>query len=149
MNNASGPDELTAALGADRVMVGFPSSGGYLGGHVMRVIPVRLASIPLGETDGRVTERTRRVAALLDTIRDNHTQIRTDMDAWLVTHVSLDEFRERVVPGGVATPPLDRLAAHVDQAVRSMPGGSRELPLRWGGCSRSAAPRRRSWPPGS
>jgi hypothetical protein len=114
MNNAAGPDELTAALGTDRVMVGFPSSGGYRDGHVMRVMPVRLASIPLGETGGRVTERTRRVAALLDTMRDKHTQIRTDMDAWLVTHVSA-------------------LAAHVDPAVRFMPDGSSELPLRWGG----------------
>jgi dihydroorotate dehydrogenase subfamily 2 len=225
MNNAAGPAELVAALGAGRVMVGFPSSAGYRDGHVVRVMPTRLVAIPIGEVDGRVTERTRRVAALLDTMRDKHVRIRTDMDAWLVTHVSalaavlgvyaagvdpsryartrdaivlglrarveamraqraagipvrpaslallpwmpepvgvamvgamarsrflevgifghaaqardeirhlLAEFRERVAPGGIATPALDRLADYVDKDVQPMPDGRSELPMRWG-----------------
>jgi hypothetical protein len=143
MNNAAGPDELVAALGAERVM------------------PVRFVAVPVGEVDGRITERTRQVASLLDAMRDKLTRIRTAMDAWLVTHVSalagilgvyaaevglfghaaqardevqhlLWEFRARVSPGGEATAPLDRLAAFVDESVPPMPEGRSDLPPRWG-----------------
>ncbi len=226
MNNAAGPAELIDALGSKRVMVGLPSSGGYRRGHAMRVMPARFAPIPIGEVDGKVRERTRRVAALLNTMRDKRAQIRTDMDAYLVTHVSLlcphlaiyaagldakrlastpdaivlgiraqadamraqraagipirppvlqalpwipepftaavlrpivkttfyeagivghasaardeiqllvQEFRQRVAPGGVEMPAFDKLAAYLHEELPSMPEGRSEVPMKWRG----------------
>ncbi len=86
-NNAAGFDDYADTLGADKVMVGFPASGGERQDPVMRVMPMRRMPIPIGEIDGSVTERTRAVAALLDRMPDKGVQIRRDMDAWLVTHI--------------------------------------------------------------
>ncbi len=85
-NNPSGFDSYVAALGAERVMAGFPVAGGERRGHVMRVMPLPPVPMPVGETDGRVTERTHRVADLLRRT-GKRVEIRRDMDAWLVTHV--------------------------------------------------------------
>ncbi|MEW5873053.1 MAG: 2-dehydropantoate 2-reductase N-terminal domain-containing protein [Chloroflexota bacterium] len=92
MNNAAGPGELVAALGKERVLCGFPSSGGmregyamrYLGGSAERVIP-----IPFGEVDGAITGRTQWVAEILGSMPGYSAEIMTDMDAWLKTHAAL------------------------------------------------------------
>ncbi len=89
MNNAAGPGEMVEAVGRDRVMMGLPSSGGYHQGPVTKVMPAKLAPIPVGEVGGRVTDRTRAVAHFLSTMRDKNAKIRTDMDAYLVTHISM------------------------------------------------------------
>ena len=92
MNNAEGPGRLVEALGEGRVMLGFPYPGGERDGHVMRVPPVnerKVWTIPIGEPDGEVTERTREVAAALGQMRGYKVQIRTDMDAWLKYHAAL------------------------------------------------------------
>ncbi len=226
MNNAAGPEELVKALGKERVMVGLPSSGGYHQGSVTTVMPTKMAPIPVGEVDGRITERTRTVARFLSTMRDKKARIRTDMDAYLVTHISmlaahlgvyaagldgerfaktrdaivlglraqkeamraqraagipvrppsfravnlvpeafmvalmrpvaktdlykagiigharaardeishlLDEFRDRVAPGGVAMPAFEELARYVDEETKPMPPGRRQVPMRWKG----------------
>ena len=226
MNNPAGPDELVDVLGADRVMMGFPTSGGFFEGHRVRYVDPRRSPIPVGEVDGRVTERTRQVAALLESMPDKSVQIRTDMDAWLVTHLTalmanlgvyaagldgqrfadtrdavvlsvraqrealaaqrgagipirpvcfralawipepavvallrrvattdlyetgivgharaardeiaylLDEFRQRVTSGGVATESIDLLADYVDGRTPPMAEGSRRLSMHWGG----------------
>ena len=91
-NNAAGPDELVAALGEDRVMLGFPYPGGKRDGHVVRVLPInekRTYTIPIGEVDGEIRPRTREVAAVLESMRGYDVEIRTDMDRWLRTHVAL------------------------------------------------------------
>jgi 2-dehydropantoate 2-reductase len=85
-NNPSGFEAYVSALGAERVMAGFPVAGGARRGHVVRVMPLPRVPMPVGETDGRVTERTQRVAALLRRT-GKRVEIRRDMDAWLVTHV--------------------------------------------------------------
>jgi ketopantoate reductase len=92
MNNAAGQGELVDALGRERVMIGFPYPGGERVGHVVRVVPVnerKRWTLPVGEVDGTITERTRRVAAVLETMRGYRVQIRTDMDAWLRYHVAV------------------------------------------------------------
>jgi ketopantoate reductase len=89
MNNIAGPDELVRALGKERVMMGFPLPGGERVGHVMRIVPTPGNldwTLPIGEVDGRITERTRRVARVLESMRDYDVEIRTDMDAWLKYH---------------------------------------------------------------
>ena len=92
MNNAAGPGELVEALGCERVLIGFPGSAGYFEGHVIHCLTGSeddLASVPFGEVDGRVTERAREVACILDSAPGFKAEIRTDMDTWLKYHVAL------------------------------------------------------------
>ena len=91
-NNAAGPDAFVDALGADRVLIGFPGSAGYREGHVVHCLtgrPDDKAAVPFGEVDSRVTARTREVARILETAPGFKAEIRTDMDAWLKYHVAL------------------------------------------------------------
>lgn len=85
-NNSAGFADYTAALGAGRVMAGFPSFGGERRDPVMRVMALPRVAMPIGEVDGRVTDRAREVAALLARTGKS-VEIRTDIDAWLVTHI--------------------------------------------------------------
>ncbi len=92
MNNAAGPEALVAALGKERVLTGFPACAGYREGHVIHCMAGTAeepAPIPIGEVDGRITERTRRVAAALDAAPGLKAEIHTDMDAWHKYHVAL------------------------------------------------------------
>lgn len=92
MNNAAGPDALVEALGRERVLVGFPTSGGYRDGHVMHVLtgrPGAEMTVPIGEIDGRFTARIQKVAAVLGQIPGFKVEVRSDMDAWLKYHVAL------------------------------------------------------------
>jgi ketopantoate reductase len=86
-NNPGGSDDYIKALGSQRVMAGFPTSGGERRDPVMRVMLLRWVPMPIGEVDGSVTDRTRLVAALLRRT-GKRVEIRRDMDAWLVTHVT-------------------------------------------------------------
>jgi 2-dehydropantoate 2-reductase len=92
-NNAAGPGELVAALGQERVLLGFPMSAGmFVDGHVVRCLagtekePV---AIPIGEVDGSISERLRQVGAWLSAMPGYRVELRTDMDAWLKCHVAL------------------------------------------------------------
>lgn len=92
MNNAAGPDALVEALGKERVLTGFPSSAGYREGHVIHCLTGTEEEpypIPFGEVDGRITERTRCIAAAFDAAPGLKAEIRTDMDAWHKYHVAL------------------------------------------------------------
>lgn len=92
MNNAAGPDALAQALGRERVLVGFPTSAGYRDGHVMHVLtgqPGDEREVPIGEIDGRDTDRIRQVAAALERMPGFEIEVRPDMDAWLKYHVAL------------------------------------------------------------
>jgi ketopantoate reductase len=92
MNNAAGPDALAQALGRERVLIGFPSSAGYRDGHVMHVLtgqPGDEREVPIGEIDGRDTDRIRQVAAALECMPGFEVEVRPDMDAWLKYHVAL------------------------------------------------------------
>ena len=92
VNSAAGPEEYVRALGRERVLLGFPYPGGERAGHIMHVVPVNEAhpwTIPVGEVDGRVTDRTRAIAGALGSMRGYKVQIRKDMDAWLKNHVAL------------------------------------------------------------
>ncbi len=91
-NCAEGPGRYMDAIGSERVMLGFPLPGGHREGHVVEVVPVNeqhVWTIPVGEADGRITERTRLVARTLGSMRGYKVQIRRDMDAWLRHHVAL------------------------------------------------------------
>jgi 2-dehydropantoate 2-reductase len=93
MNNAAGPGELVKALGQERVMMGFPMAAGYRREHVVHYLvgarPGKNVLIPIGEVDGRVTPRLEQVGRILASMEGFDTDLRTDMDAWLKTHVAL------------------------------------------------------------
>jgi ketopantoate reductase len=92
MNNAAGPGELAEALGKERVLIGFPGSAGYFEGHVIHCLTGSMddpATVPFGEVDGRVTERTREIACILDSATGFKAEIRPDMDTWHKYHVAL------------------------------------------------------------
>jgi len=93
MNNAAGPGELVQALGAERVLMGFPMAAGYRRGHVVHYLvgaqPGKKVLIPIGEVDGRITPRLQQVGRILTSMNDFDAELRTDMDAWLKTHVAL------------------------------------------------------------
>ena len=89
MNNAEGPQPLVDALGADRVLLGFPLPGGHRDGHVVHIVPVdekNSYTLPIGEADGEVRARTREVAEVLGSMRGYDVDLRDDMDAWLKYH---------------------------------------------------------------
>ncbi|MGE5674223.1 MAG: ketopantoate reductase family protein [Mycobacterium leprae] len=90
VNNAAGPDAYVSALGADRVLLGFPGAGGARLGHVVRyrILPRRSQPTTIGELDGRITDRLWELVGLLEmagfpTVASRH------MDAWLKTHVAV------------------------------------------------------------
>jgi 2-dehydropantoate 2-reductase len=93
MNNAAGPDELVSALGGERVMIGFPMAAGYRRGHVVHYLVGARAGeralIPIGEVDGSITPRTEAVGRVLTSMPGFGADLRSDMDAWLKTHVAL------------------------------------------------------------
>ncbi|MGW7353717.1 ketopantoate reductase family protein [Streptomyces sp. NPDC054784] len=93
LNWAAGPEPLTAALGHERVLLGFPTSGGTMDGDVVRYrgssALTRRVATPIGEPDGRTTPR---VARLVDTFRTAGINARAEarMDAWLRTHAAFE-----------------------------------------------------------
>ncbi len=93
MNNAAGPGELVRALGAERVLMGFPMAAGYRRGHVVHYMvgsrSGKDAMLPIGEVDGSITSRLQEVGEVLSSMDGFAAELRTDMDAWLKTHVAM------------------------------------------------------------
>jgi ketopantoate reductase len=93
MNNAAGPGELVRALGQERVLMGFPMAAGFRREHVVHYLVGAQAGqkvrIPIGEVDGRITPRLQEVGLILASMPGFDSELRTDMDAWLKTHVAL------------------------------------------------------------
>jgi|HubBroStandDraft_1064217.scaffolds.fasta_scaffold119582_1 2-dehydropantoate 2-reductase len=85
LNNPPGSSGLSDALGADRVLLGFPGAGGTLDGYVVRYAMITQQPTTLGEFGGK---RTARLEALTETLRAAGFKTRTDsdMDAWLACH---------------------------------------------------------------
>jgi 2-dehydropantoate 2-reductase len=67
-NNAAGPAELIATLGAERVLLGFPGAAAYPEDDRIRylICSAREQSTTLGELDGRRTERITQIASALN-----------------------------------------------------------------------------------
>jgi 2-dehydropantoate 2-reductase len=83
-NNAGGTEPLTAALGQERVLLGFPAAGGAREGHVVRY-SITGGKTTLGELSGRVTPRLQAIAGALEAA-GFATAFSPNMDAWLKTH---------------------------------------------------------------
>lgn len=89
VNNAAGPDAYTAALGRDRVLLGFAGAGGRREGEVVyaRLTQSGLQVTTLGELDGQLTPRLSRIAAAF-TAAGLPVALSPHMDAWLKTHAA-------------------------------------------------------------
>ncbi len=89
-NNAAGPGELTAALGRERVLLGFPGAGGERDGAVVRYLIAGKRRLPttLGELDGLVSPRLLQIARVLREA-GFAVALSPNMDAWLKTHAAL------------------------------------------------------------
>jgi ketopantoate reductase len=131
-NNAAGPDAYVEALGKERVLIGFPNSAGYREGRTIHCLTGTQddpAFVPFGEVDGRITERTLKVARLLESAPGFGAEIRTDMDAWLKYHVALlfPSLAPALYAAGVDNYRLARTRDLVVQAIRAMREGFRVL----------------------
>jgi 2-dehydropantoate 2-reductase len=90
-NNAAGPGEMIAALGAARVVLGFASVAGTRRGPLLRVLvraDHRPPVVTLGELDGSQTPRLAELCAVLEAA-GFRVRYSTHMDAWLKTHAAL------------------------------------------------------------
>jgi 2-dehydropantoate 2-reductase len=85
LNNPLGSAGLVDALGADRVVLGFPGAGGALEGYVVRYVLIAQQPTTIGEPGGNLTSRLR---VLADELRASgfKTRIDADMNSWLLSH---------------------------------------------------------------
>lgn len=74
-------------LGAERIVLGFPGVGGTREGTRVRYVRIRQQPTTLGEGDGRLTARVRRLAARLEQA-GFPTAFSHGMDNWLKTHAA-------------------------------------------------------------
>lgn len=90
-NNAAGADAYIAALGRDRVLLGFGGVGGVRKGHVVRYLARKgrqRGTTYVGELDGRPTERLMRIVEAFEWTSFPVTVL-PNVDAWLKTHAAL------------------------------------------------------------
>jgi 2-dehydropantoate 2-reductase len=87
VNNAAGPDAYAAALGRERVLLGFPGAGGRREGHVVyaRLMAGGIQATTLGELDGAITPRLTEIAGVFEQA-NLPVELSAHMDAWLKTH---------------------------------------------------------------
>ena len=88
-NNASGIEEMTAALGRSRVLLGFPGAAALPHNECIRYIILDSREQPttIGELDGNDSSRIESIGAALQSAGFPNT-ICPNMDAWLKTHVA-------------------------------------------------------------
>jgi 2-dehydropantoate 2-reductase len=86
-NNAAGPQDLVAALGRERVLMGLGNAGGAREGYVVRYLWKHWMALLFGELDGARTPRTQAIARLFRSAGFS-VHIAKDMDAFLKTHAA-------------------------------------------------------------
>lgn len=90
VNTAAGPGEMIAALGRERVVLGFPGAGGTRVGHSVRcrLVSGKAQPTTLGELYGFTT---RRLAGIAESFKAAGFPVALCpyMAAWLKTHVAL------------------------------------------------------------
>ena len=96
-NNAAGPGPMASALGADRVLLGFPGAAAIPHSGAIRYVITSRQEQPttIGELDGKRTERIAAIAGAFEGA-GFPADICANMDAWLKTHVA------KILPTGGA-----------------------------------------------
>jgi 2-dehydropantoate 2-reductase len=84
LNNPWGWQAMADALGKERVVLGFPCTGGMRAEGVVTYLPLGAATT-LGELDGQTSERLLQLSAALEQA-GLPVEISPNMDAWLKTH---------------------------------------------------------------
>jgi 2-dehydropantoate 2-reductase len=119
LNWAAGTEPLSAVLGHERVLIGFPPTGGTMDGDVVRYragnLVTRRVPMPVGEPHGRTTPRLARIVRTFRTAGMN-ARAEPRMDAWLRTHAAFE------VPLGQAV-----LAAGGPVALADDPAAVRDM----------------------
>lgn len=89
VNSSEGPGLWAAALGAGRLLLGFPGAGGAREGHIVRynIVSPLIQATTLGELDGRITRRLRQIQRAFTTA-GIPTALSRNMAAWQKTHVA-------------------------------------------------------------
>lgn len=85
-NTANRQAELMDALGS-RALFGFPAAGGTRDGPIIRYVLIAQQSTMLGEPDGTMTSRIRRLRDALETA-GFPTLLTADIDGWLLGHAA-------------------------------------------------------------
>ncbi len=126
-NNLSGPDDYTAVLDKDRVMLGFVFAAGRREGDVMRAwaprgLISRVLATPFGEINGTITPRLLR---LVDLFRRAgfHAETSPALSDYLATHaVQVAVVARLIIKHGCDTSAL----AHSTADLRLLVDGLRE-----------------------
>ncbi len=92
-NSVSCPDDLVAALGPHRVLLGFPGAGGMIEDEAVVYVDsdeggTERWGLMIGEIDGSVSPRLKEIQALFSAA-SIPVEIAADMRAWLVTHAGI------------------------------------------------------------
>jgi 2-dehydropantoate 2-reductase len=64
-NNLLGPEEFSKALGKPRVMMGGVYAAGKREGSLIKAMVIKSAASPMGEVDGKITDRLKRLKDIL------------------------------------------------------------------------------------
>ena len=92
MNNAAGAEAFADALGAERVVMGFPGMAGYMEENCVTYITAEAeqpASIVIGAVEGQPSNQVQKIARILEQGQFIHVTIEPNMDAWSKYHVAL------------------------------------------------------------
>lgn len=88
-NDPIGAGDLAAALGPDRILLGFPGAGGTIEDGVVHVrLAGRALPTTIGELDGSESDRIRELAIVLRSA-GFPTAVSGRIDAWLKTHAAV------------------------------------------------------------
>jgi 2-dehydropantoate 2-reductase len=88
-NNAAGAQEMTEALGVDRVLLGFPGAAAVSRDDRIRylILPAREQPTTIGELDGHTSSRLKAIEEAFQAA-GFAVAICSNMDAWLKTHAT-------------------------------------------------------------
>ncbi len=89
-NNGAGSDAYVAALGRERVLMGFAGAAGARDGHIIRHVrgtDAKPASLIIGELDGQTTPRLQAIVAAFKEA-GFIVEVSPHIDAWLKAHVA-------------------------------------------------------------
>jgi 2-dehydropantoate 2-reductase len=136
-NNPLGADRLIAAVGQQRVLLGFPGAGGQHDGTLVRYLVIRQQPTSFGELDGT---RTKRIVDISHAFHAAGFSVALcgDMQSWLKTHAAFITLVAAAIYAAdedltklAATPDLLRLMVRsVRESFRSLAAiGFREVPF--------------------
>lgn len=92
-NNVKGPADIGEALGADRILMGFPGAGGVIEDDVVRYVDSDEGrgnrwGVTIGEIDGSRSDRIQEIADLF-THASISAEVTDNIVAWVTTHATI------------------------------------------------------------